>query len=409
VIVLEADSKIGGSTALSGGVVYAAGTAVQRERGISDSPDAMYEYYVTLNQWCVEPALVRRLCDEGAPAIEWLMGLGVEFPAQLLYASGEDGVPRGHIAQGGGAGIIRALEQAAGARAIEVAPRARVEHLHTDSGGVTGLSAAGVEIRTGAVIVASGGFGHNTKLLRRHFPDASRHGDWTWSVSAPCCRGDGLLLGESLGAALAGHNRGLLLPTPDFSHHLELKPPGWVVLVNREGRRFVDETAAYVVLSCVIGEQSGGACFAIFDEQARAQAEPDPLFADAFAAGALPLDWVSSELQRQVERGKILSADSPAELGRRAGIEPLALETMLESYNAGCRDGRDACFFKPAEALRPVERAPFYAAEIRPAIVCLTSTGLRIDAGARVLDTAERPILGLYAAGETTGGVLGAR
>ena len=57
--------------------------------------------------------------------------------------------------------------------------------------------------------------------------------------------------------------------------------------------------------------------------------------------------------------------------------------------------------------LRPVRRPPFYAVRIRPAIVCWTGAGLRIDTGARVLDHAERPIPGLFAAGETTGGMFG--
>lgn len=59
--------------------------------------------------------------------------------------------------------------------------------------------------------------------------------------------------------------------------------------------------------------------------------------------------------------------------------------------------------------MQTVEHPPFYAAEIRCAIVCLTSTGLRIDPEARVLTPADRVIAGLYAAGETAGGVLGER
>lgn len=58
--------------------------------------------------------------------------------------------------------------------------------------------------------------------------------------------------------------------------------------MNREGRRFVDETAAYAVMSGVVGSQTGGSCFAIFDEETRARAEPDPAFRDAFAAEIRP-------------------------------------------------------------------------------------------------------------------------
>jgi fumarate reductase flavoprotein subunit len=84
-----------------------------------------------------------------------------------------------------------------------------------------------------------------------------------------------------------------------------------------------------------------------------------------------------------------------------------ALETTIASYNEQCATGHDATWFKPPDGLRPVRTPPFHAVRIRPAIVCWTGTGLRIDREARVLDASERPIAGLYAAGETTGGVFG--
>jgi fumarate reductase flavoprotein subunit len=409
VVVLEADKRIGGSTSLSAGVFYAAGTSVQRARGIEDTADAMYEYYMTLNQWRVEPGLVRCLCDGAAPALEWLIELGVQFPAEALYASGVESVARGHATAGGGAALASALEQAVGARFIELVLDAPVEGLCVEDGRIAGVRAQGTELRAGAVVMACGGFGQNPALLERHYPEAARHGDWTWSISAPCCKGDGLGLGEQVGAAIVGHNDGLLLITPGFDKHLEVYTPGWLVFVNREGRRFVDETAAYAVMSGVVGHQTGGSCFAIFDDATRAAASPDPLFRDAFLAGVLPLSWVGSVIDAQVAEGKVLRADSVEGLARRAGIDPGALSGTLERYNADCERGEDSIFFKAAHDLRPVVTPPFFAAEIRPAIVCFTAVGLRVDSEARVLDVCEHPIPGFYSAGETSGGVMGAR
>jgi fumarate reductase flavoprotein subunit len=409
VIVLEADARIGGSTSLSGGVFYAAGTSVQRARGIEDSPDAMFEYYMTLNQWRVEPGIVRRLCDDAAPALEWLIGLGVEFPPETLYASGVESVPRGHSAAGAGAAIASALEQAVGARGIEVVLDARAEALCVEDGRITGVRAQGTELDAGGVVMASGGFGQSPELLAKHYPEAARHGDWTWSISAPHCQGDGLALGEQAGAAIAGRDDGLLLITPGFDKHLEVYTPGWLVFVNREGRRFVNETAAYAVMSGVVGSQTGGSCYAVFDEAARLAADPDPAFRDAFLAGILPLSWVNSVIDAQVEAGKVLRADSLDALGAQAGIDARALAGTLDRYNDDCARGRDSAYIKDASHMRPVATPPFYAAEIRPAIVCFTAVGLRVDADARVLDSGEHAIHGLYAAGETAGGVMGAR
>jgi fumarate reductase flavoprotein subunit len=178
--------------------------------------------------------------------------------------------------------------------------------------------------------------------------------------------------------------------------------------VNAQGRRFVDETAAYAVMAGVIKEQ-GGRCWAVFDEASRADAKPAPQFADAFASGVLPLNWVADVLAQQIAAGRILSADTLEALAKRAGIAPGGLAATVTRYNGDCAAGRDTAFFKDAAQLRPIATPPFYAAEVRPAIVCLTSCGPRIDPDTRVLDANERAIPGLFAAGEVTGNALGER
>ena len=70
VLIMEADTQVGGSSRLSGGHFYAAGTSVQQAAGIDDDADAMFEHYMTLNQWLVEPSVVRRYCDLSAPILE---------------------------------------------------------------------------------------------------------------------------------------------------------------------------------------------------------------------------------------------------------------------------------------------------------------------------------------------------
>jgi fumarate reductase flavoprotein subunit len=101
VLMVEAAERTGGSSALSGGVFYAAGTSLQREAGIADdSTEAMYQYYMTLNQYKLEPALVRTLCKQSTQAFEWLRAIGVGFTIDNLYASGVDKVRRGPRASG---------------------------------------------------------------------------------------------------------------------------------------------------------------------------------------------------------------------------------------------------------------------------------------------------------------------
>lgn len=415
VMIIEADVKLGGSTALSGGVYYAAGTAVQQAKGIEgDTADAMFEYYMTLNQYRVEASLARTLSDHAAEGLHWLMDMGVQFAPEGLYASGVESVERGHGATGNGAAIAAALDREVHRRPIDVALNTRVERLlRDDAGRVVGVHAGGTNVFARAVVLTTGGFGANPYMLHRHYPEAAAQGDAAWYIGSRHCVGDGLMLAQAAGADIVGHNRGLLLTTPNFHKVLEVFVPGWLVYVNREGRRFVKETAEYAVMSGVVQAQTGGTCFALFDDVAMRSAKPAAHLADAFAAGVIPLNWVADELQAQQKTGKVSSASTLDELAVKCGIRPGALQQTVARYNEDVAAGTDTMFhkFTPADAsaMKPIATPPFHAVEVRPAIVCLTSTGVRIDATTQALDECDRPIRGLFAAGETTGGVLGDR
>ena len=136
---------------------------------------------------------------------------------------------------------------------------------------------------------------------------------------------------------------------------------------------------------------------------------PEPRYAAAHKAGIITLNWVTDKIDEQIAKGKVIKAQTLAELADLVGIESGALETTIARYNSDCEQGVDSKFHKDGALMKPVAQPPFYAAEIRPAIVCLTSTGLRVDRDMHVLDCADRPIGGLFSAGEVSGGVLGDR
>jgi fumarate reductase flavoprotein subunit len=396
VLLVESDQKCGGSTSLSGGVFYAAGTSVQRKAGIEDSFEDQYRYYMNVNQHKLEASVVYRLCQDSAPTLEWLLSIGVEFKVEDLYCSGVDGIRRGHRANGHGAAIASGLEGAMTGKSIDVALTTRVRKLLHENGRVTGIDVDGTAVRAGAVVLATGGFGNNQRLLAELYPDAILQGDMSWYIGSKHSKGDGLEMGRSLGADIAGYNRGLILLTPGFAKDLEPHLPGWLIMVNHAGRRFIDETTEYSVLAEVLKDQVGGECFAIFDETARATAK-----------SIVAPNWTADRLAYFVQQKRIWRDDTLAGLAEQIGVRAGTLETTVENYNGFCEAGRDATFFKGAENLKPIRTPPFHAARIRPAVVCWTGTGLRIDRDARVLDMSDRPITGLFAAGETTGGMFG--
>jgi fumarate reductase flavoprotein subunit len=400
VVVLEADTQIGGSSRLSGGHFYAAGTSIQKAAGINDTPDAMFEHYMTLNQWLVEPSVVRRYCDLSAPTFEWVRELGVEFPQAGLYQSGAGTVPRGHPPKGEGEAVVQVLDAQRARRGIDLVLDSRVTRLVRDAdGAIAGFEIGPDQVSCTAVVVAAGGFGANPSMLQAHYPDAAKAGNWAWYIGSPKAQGDGLTLGQEAGAALDGHNRGLLLVTPGFSRALEVLLPGWLMLVNSDGRRFTNETAPYTVLGGLI-EHQGGTAYAVFDEAARAAAAPNMLFR-AY--------WVDEVLERKADDGTIVRADTLEELAQRTELPEAALRGTVDRYNADCERGEDSAFFKDPTGMRPIAEPPFYAVQVKPAIICWTGTGLRINADANVLGTDERPIPGLYAAGETVGSLHGDR
>ncbi len=398
VLVVEGETQVGGSSRLSGGHFYAAGTSVQEEAGVvGDNADAMFEHYMTLNQHLVDPAVVRRYCDLSAPTLEWVMGLGVKYPADQLYASGVGSTPRGHPPEGEGQEVINVLEGHRSHKGVDLVLDARVTSLITnDEGRVTGVRIGDDEATAGAVIMATGGFGNNPEMIEKYLPQAAATGDWGWYIGADGARGDGITLGESVGGVVDGHDRALLLATPGFSRDLEVALPSWIIMVNQYGRRFCDETGNYTVIAGLLDKQ-GGPVYAVFDEPTRAAAKRTPLF-QAY--------WVNEVLEQKADDGRILRADSLAELAALAGIDAEGLEGTAQRYNNDVEAGEDTAFFKQGP-LSPIRTAPFYAVEIRPAILCWTGTGLRINADTCVIDKAEKPIRGLYAAGETVGNLHG--
>lgn len=411
-VILEADTKLGGATALSAGVFYAAGTSVQRKAGISDdTPQAMFEYVMSLNQWALRPDLIRLMCEHSGPVVEWLIELGTVFPHEWLVCSGAESVPRGHPSEGAGAGIADALINAAGARGIDTAFGTRVQRLLVEDGRVVGVEADGTELRAGAVVIATGGFGNSPEMIERLYPTAAYHGDRVWAVhdEAPFILGDGITLGEAVGANVVGVDSGLLLPTSGFGKYTEAFLPPWIILVNREGRRFVSELASYSVLGYLINEQTDQRAFAIFDETALREASGNSKYSDPYHSGLPMPTWEQPMLLDQAQKGRVKVADSIPALAGEFGVDAAALEETVRLYNADCDSGQDSHFFKVAPKLFPIRTAPFYGVEVRASIIGVTAAGLDIDRDARVLDRHQRPIAGLYAAGEVLGCIHGKR
>jgi fumarate reductase flavoprotein subunit len=404
VLVAEAAPAIGGATALSGGSFMAAGTPVQAAAGYpDDSVDEFFDHYLTFNRWDADPVVARRFCEEAAPTMAWLTGLGVEFRPENLYRAARERVPRTHRPTGGGLAIVEALHRACQASGVEFALGNRVDELIVTGGRAVGVRARGEELTAHTVIITTGGFGSNPALVAEHFPDSERGGGEVWSPEPATCIGDGLRLGAGVGAATAGRNRGELLLGTGFARDLEPFVPGWLVYVTPDGRRFVDEHAPYTVITPRLLNRADW-CWAVLDEAAR-EAATAPVDA-RWGMGS----WIGDVLLAEARNGRVLTAGTVAGLAGVTRMPPVTLAATIDRYNEDCRAGADTRFGKDPSVMRPIATPPFYAVRLQPLVVAVTGYGLLIDADARVLrETDGEPVDGLFAAGEVTGNVIGAQ
>lgn len=421
VLVLESEDKLGGSTGHSEGVFTAADTPLQRALGYQDSVDDFYNYYMTLNQWKLPAGVVRAFCDNATPTMEWLISLGVEYPARMakkpenatwphasqepgLYASGVEDPPRGHYPNGSGQAYIDALSQRAGVLGVEIAMKTRVQKLVVENGAVVGVEADGVGLRSHKVAVTCGGIGQDMELVRKWFPDvwaSVPQGGAPITITAPGSRGDCIRLGEQAGADIVGVNRGLANTRPYFKRTPDMPPrvgtqPRSLIYVNRKGQRFVAETAPYAVMPGLVRDQ-GYVVWGIFDEKARRESDP--------ASGG----WAPQFVLDRVDRKDFWRGGTLAELALQCGLDAAGLERSVKQYNDAVASGKDPVFLRKMKGLSPISEGPFYAFEYRGYDVNLSGAGIKIDPEAHALNAIGDIIPGLFAAGESGAGVLGER
>lgn len=424
VLVLESEDTVGGSTARADGVFNAADTSVQRALGFEDSVDAYFDYYMTLNAWRQPAALIRAFCENSAPTVEWLISLGVEFPAQLvkkpkgvvyptsidgagLYAAGVEYPPRGHRPTGGGYSYIVALDNRRATLGVDLVLKTRVQKLLLENGRVVGIEAGGQVIRSNAVALTCGGFGQNREMVREYFPQAYASlpaGEHPTTITASGSRGDAIRMGLEVGADITGVNCGLLGSNAYTRHTTFNGFPGFqptsLIYVNRSGQRFTDETAPYAVMPGLI-EKQAYVVWGIFDEAARLRSDP--------TLGGYKQGWSPEFISDCVKSGDFQAADTLGALAAKCGIGAEALKTAVEQYNEDLPKGVDRTYLRDLDGLFPIAKAPFYAFQYRTSDINLTGAGVRIDPECHVLGTDSRIIPGLYAAGECGAGVLAER
>ncbi len=411
VLVAESEAVVGGATRLSGGFVMAAVTEFQRAAGIQDDPAALYHEYMFINQFEVQPGIARRLAGDSGAVIAWLTELGVHFSPDV-EKGGPELVCRTHIPQGAGQHLVDVLYQRCRDQDVDFALGSRVDRLLMREDAVSGVAVAEDELEAGAVVIATGGFGANPTLIAQHLPSLAPSGDWLFYIGPESSRGDGLALGAQAGARTVGRDRfvSLLGPRVD-GREFDGWLPNWMLLVGPDGHRLMDETGPYGVTSG-LAVAAGGRVFGLFDEQLlTANGTPElPTFKPYPSGRQRPVTvWTTESIRRLVASGAVVQAETLEDVAGKLGVPAAAVVHSVGRYNESAGLGYDRDFCKYPEFLRPIEKPPFYGVEIRPAALGITSYGVQIDESGQVQGEGISPIVGLFAAGECTGGIIGSR
>jgi fumarate reductase flavoprotein subunit len=417
VLILEAESVVGGAGRMAGGLIQAAGTDVQRRFGFEDSADDFYDDYLLINRYACEPGLVARIVYDGAATIAWLSELGVRW--REVMRGGMERVPRAHVGdsgspEGGGKYLIDVLGECCRARGIEIRLDRRVDRLLRDGGSVAGVAAGGDEVPAGAVVLATGGFGANRQLIAKYLPTLAARGEWVFYQGPESSRGDVFALVEELGATIAGFDRAgaaLNVKTSGGAFDRPYDPylPAWGLLVGPNGKRLFSETSVHGGTRSRIADV-GGRVFLLFDARTRAEnGSPElPTFKVLFDGQQKPAKiWSAEGIERELAAGAIVEAETLEELAGKLGLPEAGLLRTVGRYNESAALGLDRDCRKDPRWLRSLVQPPFYGAELRPSAIGFTQCGPLTDEEGRVLDQELRSIAGLYAAGECTGGGVG--
>ncbi|BAT58074.1 3-oxosteroid 1-dehydrogenase [Variibacter gotjawalensis] len=277
-----------------------------------------------------------------------------------------------------------------------------------------------VEVRTArGVVLAAGGFPQDKERRRKMFPhDADNAGHF--SPAPEGNTGDGLRLGEGIGAAVAQDypNAAAWVPVSRvprrggafgvFPHFIDRAKPG-LIAVLATGKRFVNEANSYHDF-----------CQALFKAgEKRAFLVVDKPFLQRFGLGFVKPFPVP--VGPNIRSGYLKTGNTVAELAKNAGIDAANLEATLAEWNRDMTQGEDRAFgkgstaynrfngdpdTKPNPCLAPIAQAPYYAVEVVVGDLG-TFAGLRTDGDARVLDDEGRAIPGLYAAGNDAASIMG--
>ncbi|MDD7463501.1 MAG: flavocytochrome c [Anaerococcus sp.] len=395
VVLLEKMPAVGGNTLISGGEYAAPANDLQKKEDIEDSPEVFAK---DVEEAGGNKDLIKVLADGALDGANWLRDdIGVKWLDQLMFFGGHS-VKRSLIPEGhSGNELIKKYQAKCDELGIEVKTEADVKELISEDGKVVGVKAEtpdeNLTVNAKSVVLATGGFGANDEMTYENDHEID---DKILSTNAPGATGDGIIMAEKLDANTVDMDKIQLYPICDVDtgkllYVGDTRLVGGALLVNKEGKRFVEELDTRRAISLAIKDQTDSVGYLIWDE--KSSEETGTIHSHPEEAKSL------------YDRGLLVKADTIDELADHFEIDKDALKETVENFNKNSKEDKD-----PEFNLRmlgwTIEEGPFYMLKALPA-VHHTMGGLEINTDAQVMTKDGEAIDGLYAAGEVTGGIHG--
>lgn len=411
VLLLEKMPTVGGNSAINGGAFAVAGSPLQQETGIKDSPELMLQDMLKAGRGLSHKDLLVKIVNGTRPTFDFVVEHGVKFKPFVQHFGGHS-VPRiMQTIQSTGGGITVPLTRACREKGVDLHMNAKMEgFVQNAEGRVVGLKVreryifpkedSGVMQTYGArkgVIMATGGFSRNVWYRSQQEPKLDTRFD---STNHPGATGEGMLKMFSIGGAPVQVDQIQLGPwsSPDekgFGLVSQFNTiagfPMGIMLDTRTSERFCNELA---------------------DRKARTDAIMDCL--DKDGKPVYPICFTDSKgvakaqtLRNGLKYGVIWKFDTLDELAAHFKLDPAKVKAQVERWNGFVKAGKDEEFGRPLAVAIPLDKPPFYAVHVWPKVhYCMGGVG--INANAEVVNVEGKVIPGLYAAGEVTGGAHGA-
>lgn len=391
-IILEKRTRLGGNSSRASSGMNAAETLVELNHHIVDSYEDFYNDTFIGGGKKNNPELLKYFVSHAALAINWLANLNI--PLTSLTISGGQKTKRTHrpaSLKAIGDFLIYHFLKVVDQANIPIFNKVKVKKLKMEDDSIKGIEVILPNqkkkiISTKAIILATGGFGASKQLVVKYRPDLKGYG----TTNQPGATGDGIKLAQNIGASLVDMDQIQIHPTvqQDTDHTYLIGEAGrgeGAILVNKSGQRFVNELDTRKNVSHAITSLPEKSAYLILDQNIRNH-------------------FKAMEFYDQV--GLVISAPSLSALAKKIQIDSHNFSSTIKTWNQYVANQKDLDFGRTTGIDRDISQAPFYAIHVSPA-VHYTMGGVKINHKAQVLNTNNKPISGLFAGGEVTGGLHG--